>query len=369
MGPTTILVLTMDDDQLAKTIANLEGVTEFSVLKQIDVLSSVHQDAISDELKKLIKEGSLLLSNGKFTYSISIHSLGDEKLKAYAKAVGADYEQLTNLEKPSAILIDTIPYQDEDTGKFVETKVIHTKVGEIFRPSLCRRRNGRRDLASRVEIAALTDQLPMGISSNWITGLELIVSENVLEQLASKNEQTSIHTRMFLKSDDPIATQTALEEMKESNLYIYNAYQSRQRDEQMIVLMSVFTYGFILLITAISIANIFNTISTSISLRKREFAMLKSVGMTPKGFNKMINYESIFYGIKSLLYGLPISFVGMVLIHRALMNSFDYGFVLPWVSIAYVIVAVFIIVGSAMLYSSSKVKKENIIDALKQESL
>ena len=93
--------------------------------------------------------------------------------------------------------------------------------------------------------------------------------------------------------------------------------------------------------------------------------MLKSVGMTPKGFNKMINYESIFYGIKSLLYGLPISIGVMYLIYKALMNSFQFEFTIPWISIMYVIVAVLIMVSSTMLYASSKVKKENIIDALK----
>jgi putative ABC transport system permease protein len=97
--------------------------------------------------------------------------------------------------------------------------------------------------------------------------------------------------------------------------------------------------------------------------------MLKSIGMTPKGFNKMLNYESAFYGIKSLLYGLPISIVVMYLIHKSLANSFSYAFKLPMTSIMFVIVAVFAIVGSAMLYSSSKVKKENIIDVLKQESI
>ncbi|MNP44472.1 FtsX-like permease family protein [compost metagenome] len=97
--------------------------------------------------------------------------------------------------------------------------------------------------------------------------------------------------------------------------------------------------------------------------------MLKSVGMTPNGFNKMINYESVFYGIKSLLYGLPISIVIMYLIYRSMMSSFSYGFTLPWMSILCVIAAVFIIVSAAMLYSSSKVKKENIIDALKQENI
>jgi putative ABC transport system permease protein len=152
-----------------------------------------------------------------------------------------------------------------------------------------------------------------------------------------------------------------------SNLYINNVYLYRQREEQMLLLMSVFTYAFIILITAICVANIINTISTSIALRKREFAMLKSIGITPKGFNRMLNYESIFYGLKSLLYGLPISFLVICLLYRVLANSFEYALTIPVHSLIIVVVAVFIIVGTAMLYSSNKVKKENIIDALKQE--
>ena len=91
--------------------------------------------------------------------------------------------------------------------------------------------------------------------------------------------------------------------------------------------------------------------------------------MTPKSFHKMINYESIFYGIKSLAYGLPISAVIMVLIYRSFSYSFSYDFVLPWTSILYVIAAVFVIVSLSMYYASIKVKKANIIDALKQENL
>lgn len=96
--------------------------------------------------------------------------------------------------------------------------------------------------------------------------------------------------------------------------------------------------------------------------------MMKSIGMTPKGFNRMINYESLFYGIKALLFGLPISFGIMFIIYRELAGAFEYPFEWPWGSIISVIVAVFVIVGLAMLYSSAKVKKANIIDALKSEN-
>ncbi|MBP1934224.1 ABC-type antimicrobial peptide transport system permease subunit [Ammoniphilus resinae] len=76
-----------------------------------------------------------------------------------------------------------------------------------------------------------------------------------------------------------------------------------------------------------------------------------------------------FYGVKALLYGLPISIVLMYWVHQAAMNSFDFAFTLPWTSILWCLVAVFVIVGSAMLYSGAKVKKENILDGLKQESI
>ena len=91
--------------------------------------------------------------------------------------------------------------------------------------------------------------------------------------------------------------------------------------------------------------------------------------MTPKGFNKMIHYESIFYGVKALAYGLPISVLVMLGIHRSIGHTFEYGFSLPWMHILFAIIVIFLIVGSAMLYSISKIKNENIIENLKQENI
>lgn len=196
-------------------------------------------------------------------------------------------------------------------------------------------------------------------------------SFNLLCKGVEKEVEEASYTLVFINSEKPLKLQEKLDEIQNeygvSKLDIFNVYYYNQKEEQTLLLISVFTYAFIFLITAICIANIINTISTSIALRKREFAMLKSVGITPKSFNRMLNYESIFYGIKTLIYGLPISFAVMYLIYRLLRSSFEFGFTVPWGSVIIAIVAVFVIVGLAMLYSASKVKKENIIDALKQE--
>lgn len=145
--------------------------------------------------------------------------------------------------------------------------------------------------------------------------------------------------------------------------------ESRRSSESAATIFSVFVYGFVILICAIAVANIFNTISTSIALRRREFAMLQSVGMTPRGFRKMIRFETLFYGIKALAYGLPISLAVLVLIYQALRENFSFAFSVPWVSVLGCIAGVFAIVGVTMVYAAAKTRKGNLIDALKQENL
>lgn len=355
------------DNLILQSIASLKDVTEASLTQRIMPTAWINKEEVADEyIKQMPKDN---IKNGKYPYTIKLFSLDEKSLKKYVQKIGADYNNLTNPSSLSGIVIDTVTYQDEESRKFIETKAIHTKVGNSLDLSYAEQNTGKEFTLNKIKVAALTDQLPMGIRSEGIGGLTVIVSEQVFNQLLDEKMKDMYENALFLKSNAPLKTQEEIEEIKTSKMHVFNAYQNRQQDEQLVLLMSVFSYGFIALITAISIANIFNTISTSIALRKREFAMLKSMGMTPKGFNKMINYESIFYGLKSILYGLPISIVVMFLIYKALMNSFSYGFTLPWLSILFCFIAVFIIVGSAMLYSSSKVKKENIIDALKQESV
>lgn len=134
------------------------------------------------------------------------------------------------------------------------------------------------------------------------------------------------------------------------------------------LIMQVFLYGFITLMALISVANIFNTVSTSIDLRRKEFAMLKSVGVTPKGFNRMLRFESLFYGLKALIFGLPLGLLCSYFMQRILVaGSFDIAFYPDWRVYLGVTLAVFLIVGMSMWYATSKVKKDTIVETLKTE--
>lgn len=178
---------------------------------------------------------------------------------------------------------------------------------------------------------------------------------------------------MYFKTENPSFIINDIEKiLTESGLStssIFNIAEQVEDNRNIIAILNVFAYGFIVLMSLITIANVFNTISININLRRREFAMLKSVGITNHGFNKMLNYECIFYGLKALLYGIPGSVLVTYFIYLSIMQGLDTKFYLPINSILISILSVFLVVFISMMYSMRKIRKENILDTLKNENL
>ena len=166
------------------------------------------------------------------------------------------------------------------------------------------------------------------------------------------------------------------EEMKEVLLAnglntenLRNPAESRNSSRMIVDIVNVFSYGFIILISLIALANVFNTISTSIMLRRREFAMLKSIGLSRKGFSRMMNYESMIYGFRSLVFGIPAAILMTVWIWKVTSGAFESGFYIPWHGVAIAVASVFIVVFATMLYATRRIRKDNPIDALRNENL
>ncbi|UTI40279.1 ABC transporter permease [Niallia sp. RD1] len=348
-------------------LANAPSITQSNLIKNIYVTTFLAKDVLSENNKKSVEKDNTMLEDGKLSFNVNFFVLSDSSFKDYAKAAGFNSNEYLNTDVPKGIVLETTSYFDPYAEKFIEEKVLDAKPGDSIDLYMYREDSGKEEIFNKIQIGLFTDETLMGISSNNYRTITMIISNEVAEKLF-EDETINLDYNLYLNSDNPAKAQEELEDLKTGSMYIYNVEMNRKQSEQKIIIMSVFMYGFISLISLISIANIFNTISTSISLRKREFAMLRSVGMTPTRFNKMIYFESIFYGIKALMYGIPISIGVIAALYWSISNTFEYGFELPWLSILFVVIAIFIIVASAMLYSVSKIKKENIIDGLKQEN-
>ena len=149
----------------------------------------------------------------------------------------------------------------------------------------------------------------------------------------------------------------------------YDVTEAQRQSKSIVTIIKVFSYGFIALISLICVANVFNTISTNVALRRRDYAMLRSMGMTQKGMNRMSDFECLIYGSRSLLIGLPIALALSFLTYKVASDASIMKFELPWTAIIIAVVSVFVVVFASMLYSTGKLKRDNPIDALKDENI
>lgn len=194
-------------------------------------------------------------------------------------------------------------------------------------------------------------------------------------QLKEKFEAPGTPADMGLtfRSKNPSQSVTEMEAMIQgvgitSEYTLYNVHKILEQNRNIIFVVDVFTYVFVIMISLIATANVFNTISTNIKLRRRELAMLRSVGMSDRDFHKMMNFECAFYGMRTLLFGLPIAGIISWLIYKGLISGgADIDFTFPWSSIGISVLSVFFVVFITMLYAISKLKRENIIDALRDD--
>lgn len=352
-------------------VSHLDNV-EQSVIEQ-DMIADgmIAKEQVPENIRAILNADGITPETKGYRTYFEIESIDDAALARYARENGIDVALLKDTANPSAILINTVITQVDDRYQF--SKLLNIQAGETLKLTSPASEDAAQPFTA-LKVAALADKRPLGNSEKFEPmQATLIVSEEIFASLVASAPQGSYvsNVKQFIKSSDPTRLVESIHEYQKGtsigNVDIYDIAASQKRSRQIETFVFVFCFGFVALITAIGIANIFNTIYTSISLRKREFAMLRSVGMTPGDFLRMVNYESIFYGIKALVYGLPVSFALMFLLYWVLSGSFGIAFVIPWNSVLIVIIAVFAIVSSCMLYASSKIRHANIIDALKME--
>lgn len=237
--------------------------------------------------------------------------------------------------------------------------------------------NGNELIAGKLKVSSVFDEIPKSadsvIGEGTILGQGLIIGEQgVISPQLGEHEcyitlyaNTSNHTSLTNRIESMPSTGDS-----ESYISIFDYEETVRQFNAVMLIVGIFVYGFIGVISLIGMTNIFNTISTNMQLRSKEFASLKSIGMTKKEFNRMIRLESLMYGIKSLLIGIPLGVLGVFAIFSAFSKgSVPISFVFPWKAILISIAAVFIVVWLIMKYSISKVNKQNIIETIRNDNI
>lgn len=289
---------------------------------------------------------------------ISIFAIGEEQYKKYIKSLGLNYNDI----KDKAILLDkeyVVRYDDNNKKVTKYIDIYDFQKGDIVDSTIT-----STNKKVNIEIGVVTEKMPFGLKNR--TARYIIVSDEMFDNIAE-----SKGLDIYYKSNNATKLQDDIDNYLKGEEYysINNKEENVKQMSNLFTLIGIFLYGFIIVISLIGITNIFNTITTNMELRKQEFAMLKSVGMTTKEFNRMIRLESIFMGVKSLFFGIPIGIVLSYLIYHFLSEESGIPYKPPVVAIIISIVVVFILISVIMKYSMNKINKQNTIETIRNENI
>lgn len=311
-----------------------------------------------------------------YAFVLEVTAVGSSEFAHYAEQLGLDMKQYSNPAAPLGILVNHPSLRQN--GKLYDFDLFNLKAGDTMTVSKMPEwsaHTGDDSPASLTwTIGTVTRETPLGLMGITLTP-ELIVSDAVFDTLNDQMLQVGpINAgNMTVKSDDPDAALAAIERLYNAtvggNFSYYSMADFNKGRTLTTLLTNLFFYGFLTLITLIGVTNIINTLDTSIKLRRREFAMLKSVGLTPGGFRRMLRYESLFYGLTALLYGLPIGIALSMFIYYQFDTVSSFAFSLPWEAILVCVAGILAIVFVTMMISGSMIRNDNIVDTIKEQNL
>lgn len=392
----------IDPDLVLKKINMEETVDYASYSFQCSSSASVPSNLLSDNIGDYFMKSSD--DDSKYDIPVTLYFINDDEFRSLLKENSLDENKFMDRNSPLAVAVDGFRFFNAQKEKFVNVNMLDSDTctaemncykdidgyyfdGTFFDKQqqinylIFRNENDPDDtIEYREDEQTLNIPLKSGktiykkpyyVESQG--SLIFVYPSSFMSAVIPENAECQPSFFIRIKTGDHSVCYSSVENLIDSGQIpdgSLNDYaKAAESERNLITIVKVFAYGFIILISLIAAANVFNTISTNISLRRREFAMLKSIGMTGRDFNRMMNFECILYGAKSLILGLPAAFAITYLIYRSVSEGFETSFRLPWKATAIAVLSVFAVVFSTMLYSMSKIKKGNPIDALKNENI
>lgn len=369
----------MEDSELLHLydkLKNVEGIQKSSCREVIWYSCPVPADVLSDAYWEAMGGRSW---EEVVDIPVMVQFFSDEFYQGLVQDLGLSAEEYTG-QNGKLVTVAKINSESEDVHGAEDLEDMFKTNAMDFK-LVTRMPDGTEDGQGQEVTASIIEFVPPDIPPMPLTEserevlpytFELLAPWSMKEVLAPAGLSVDMQVKgMCFESEKPSQSVAEMQkilvgEEVAASYVLLNSAEAFEQTENYMFIANVFAYTFIVLISLIAVANVFNTISTNIRLRKRELAMLRSVGMSDKDFNKMMRFECAFYGIKALAVGIPLSLVLSVLIVKITMTD-DTRLILPWSSIGVSVLAVFLVIFVTMMYAVSKIRKENIIDALRDE--
>ena len=350
-------------DEFINYLESNDLINDYCLYDSIDRGSiKLTDDIISSDIKKVIEDGLYDINeNGEMYIKSAIVCYENEAYNTLLKKIGI--EELNDNETIITNKIDGGAKYNE------ELKLTNYKEGDIYKVKI----DGKE---KELKIAKIVEDFkPYNVlGKTSITSPEMIqmVNEKTFDELNKMQGYSSWAYELAVNTDKAAEIEKRMgeiEEIFEGNISWQNNKAIGESTKVQKDITNAIIISFIGLLALVTTVNMFNIISSSILLRKRDFAVLKSMGMSNKQLNKMLILEGFFYGIDSIFLGTMISVFLLFIIHRCLVNTLIYKFIIPWSNILICIIAIYIVIFTSIWYAKNKIKNKNIIDEIKDENI
>ena len=310
--------------------------------------------------------------------SLNVLGVDNDTFAALAKEAGIDPSVCQDDKIPTGILINRVQVATEKKQSLVLNPLQGSLAGQTLTGSMEGYDSEGNELYAKytAKVAAQMNKEASNLLGSFMRPTLVVPMHSYLVHFPSvlAKGNTVSYARYYITAQDHDdvynRVSDVLDEVQNGISHTgYDAAAQAQTMQALNVVVMTFGYGFITLITLISVMDIINTISSGMEERRREFAMIKSVGMTPRSFKKSIYLENIRYGVMALVWGLPVSLGLDYLMYKILGGSFDYGYTFRWYYYLAAALAVFAVIAIALLYAVDKTKKDNIIETLKRDDI
>lgn len=347
---------------------NSEDVSQMFLITVLDDKS--YDKYASDAGIKNAAAGAILVNKGTFdVYNENSSKYVKKEMELYKYKAGDTIECGYNVyddasSDDNAVESDTESGTEDNSG-YVDEETINNGVRKTL----------------DVTIAGVTDKVPIGYKSYSYATL-LFMNQKGFESLWADGKSNELKQRYvsysaYVVAENADEYQDTFEKETEGNpeysqiSFSVSNLDKQMRDEKsLFTLLGVFAYGLIVVIALIGITNIINTLSTGMELRSREFATLRSIGMTDKQFVGMVRLESVFISVKALVIGVPLGILISYLL-CVMMNRMDDAIIYepPYKAIILCILVVIMLIYAIMKLSMTKLRHNNIIETIKNENL
>ena len=360
-------------EEVQKTIDELKkinGLKDVAIDKGYNLNVHVDEKNINKDLRESLKQSHYVdMDNSNYNFINSRLYIPGYFSISNIKLSEGKFDRKTAKAENGVILV-RYSYQ-ESLAKKGKVVLSNYKVGDTLNCTITSYDSDGKESEKEVKlkILAITDEILTGNNQYPETSFGVVAYDDLIPSLGITDDESSSNLYYVATNQEKSTRDEVKKVAEENNLSVMDSIDEAQKLEQTMNVMKIFVYGFIVVISLVSVTNIINTISTNINLRKREFAIIKSIGVTPQGFKKMIYMESILYGILSLLYGIPIGICMNVLMNKILEGVITVQTLIPYKAILICVVAIFIITFIASYIPLKKISKENIIDNIRQESI